>query len=434
MGKWFRHFIDVRKNELEPGLLFFGFWFTVMLVFQTLKPLKSGMFIESLDARVELYAKLGNIAVAALLVVVFTALYNRLGSRRTILTLCGVFVAALLAFAWFFSRGVPPLAIWSFYLFGDAWSTLWVTTFWAYLNERTDTDQAKRLYGLIGGGGVLGGLFGNFFVWQLVRPLGTPTLLVACAVLTAVVALLVSRTEALAARPDSPLHLRPAKPPAPAARAANPVLEGAKLVAASRYLLAITAVVFLYELTSQILDYQFKTASQNVEGQASTQAFIAGVATAGAVLSVVVQFFLVSVVMRKFGVTTALLVLPLSMALSSGIYFVAPVLTAAALLTISDNAFAYSLNQTARETLYVPASDDVKYKARAFANMFVQRFGKGAAILMMLSLAAIPVRFLSFIAIAVIAVWSLFAVFAGRTFDRLAADDNGEGEKTAKSM
>jgi AAA family ATP:ADP antiporter len=419
MSKWLRRFVDVRKNEIQPGALLFGFWFTVILVFQIMRPLKNGMFVEALGARIELYAKLGNVAVAALLVVVFTILYNRLGRWRTILALCGFFFAALLTFAWIFSRGATELATWGFYLFGDAWSTVWVTMFWAYLNELTDTDQAKRLYGLIGGGGVLGGVLGNMFVWQFVRPWGTAPLLLGCAFLTVVIALLVRRTEALARMPESPVRPRERKAESPAAPRTNPALEGAKLVFASRYLMAITAVVFLYELTSQILDYQFKTASQAFESITETQAFIGGVYTAGGVLSVIVQFFLVSFVIRKCGITTALLVLPVSMALASGVYFVTPVLTAAALLAISDNAFAYSMNQTARETLYVPAGEDVKYKARAFANMFVQRFGKGAAILMMIGLSAVPVRSLSLLGLAVIALWSVCAVFAGRRFDTL---------------
>lgn len=417
MGRWIRQFVDIRKNEIEPSLLFFGFWFTVILVFQIMRPLKGGMFVDALGAKVELYAKLGNIAVAALLVVVFTALYNRLGGRRTIMALCGFFIVTLLGFAWIFSRGVPELANWTFYMFGDAWSTLWVTTFWAYLNELTDTDQAKRLYGVIGGGGVLGGVTGNLFVWQLVKPLGTAALLVACALLTAVVALLVMRTEALAGRADSAIRVHRSEKAPSAGRGPNPAFEGAKLVAASRYLMAITAVVFLYELTSQILDYQFKTAVQGIEGQAQKQAFIGAVYTAGGIVSVFVQFFLVSFVIRKFGITTALLVLPVSIALSSGVYFAVPILATAALLTISDNAFAYSLNQTARETLYVPAGEDVKYKARAFANMFIQRFGKGTAILMMLVLSALPVRFLSLIGLGVIAIWAACAVFAGRKFE-----------------
>jgi AAA family ATP:ADP antiporter len=137
---------------------------------------------------------------------------------------------------------------------------------------------------------------------------------------------------------------------------------------------------------------------------------------------VITQFFLVSFIIRRFGMTSALLVLPVAMALASGIYFVVPVLWSGALLTISDNSFSYSINQTARETLFVPTSSDVKYKARAFANMFVQRFGKGVAIVMALALTAVPIRFLSILAGVVIAIWAGFAVYAGRRFDHMTGD------------
>ncbi len=166
-----RRFVDIRKNELEPALLLFWFWFLVILVFQVLRPLKKGLFVENLGADVELYAKLSNIVVALLAVVVFTALYNRLGSRRLVTALCGFFIAAMLLFAILLADSNPgTVTNWAFYLFGDAWSTLWVTTFWAYLNEITETEQSKRLYGLIGGGGVVGGLIGSVVVWQLVEP------------------------------------------------------------------------------------------------------------------------------------------------------------------------------------------------------------------------------------------------------------------------
>ena len=53
--------------------------------------------------------------------------------------------------------------------------------------------------------------------------------------------------------------------------------------------------------------------------------------------------------------------------------------------------------------------------------MFVQRFGKGGAIVMMPALQALPVRYLSLIALAVLAVWAWFARSAGREFDDLTA-------------
>lgn len=75
-----------------------------------------------------------------------------------------------------------------------------------------------------------------------------------------------------------------------------------------------------------------------------------------------------------------------------------------------------------RETLFMPMSADIKYNTRAFTNMFVQRSGKGAAILMAMGLAAIPIRFLSVLAIILIAIWVSFAFYARRRFDALTLE------------
>lgn len=431
-GKGVRSFVDIRKGEFEPALLFFLFWFFVIVVFQALRPLKKGLFVEHLGAHTELYAKLANIGVAMLAVVVFTALYNRFGSRRLIPTLCGIFAVALLVFAGMLSGGGAPAPWmnWTFYLFGDAWSTVWVTTFWAYLTELTRTEQSKRLYGLIGAGGVIGGLMANFTVWQYVQKSGIGVLLAGAAVVTVIIAAIVLRLETIARRPDAAIS-RQAAATAKAtsektAPKGNPVFDGARLVVASKYLLAIAMITFLYEINSQILDYQYSSAAETVQGAEGTQAFFGRVGTIIGVISVVTQLFLVSFITRTFGITTALLILPAAMAAASGIYFVTPMLMTAALLTISDNSFNYSINQTAREMLYVPTSDDVKYKARAFINMLVQRVGKGAAILMALGFDAmsnLPIRYLSILAFAVIAIWVGFGWYAGRRFEALTAED-----------
>ncbi|HEX5108439.1 MAG TPA: Npt1/Npt2 family nucleotide transporter [Vicinamibacterales bacterium] len=428
-----RSFIDIRKGEFEPAVLFFLFWYFVIVVFQALRPLKKGLFVEHLGADVELYAKLANIGVAILAVVVFTALYNRVGSRRLIPALCGLFFLALLGFAVALGGGGVPSAPlnWSFYLFGDAWSTVWVTSFWAYLNELTRTEQSKRLYGLIGAGGVIGGLMANLAVWQYIEASGIGVLLTGAAGVTIVIGLIVLRLEALARRPGTAIGRQGSRVPGTgepivASRKENAALDGARLVIASKYLLAVAMITFLYEINSQILDYQYSTAAEAVEGAGGTQAFFGRVGTIVGVISVITQLFLVSFIIRKFRITTALLVLPAAMAVASGIYFVTPMLATAALLTISDNSLSYSINQTARETLYVPTSDDVKYKARAFINMLIQRIGKGAAILMALGFAAmadLPIRYLSLLALVVVVIWGGFAWYAGRRFDALTAQE-----------
>ncbi len=425
MMRFVRQFVDVKRKEAGAVFLFFMMWFLIILVFQILKPLKSGLFIENLGAKVELYAKLANIGVALLAVIIFTYLYNRLGSLRLIAVLLAGFILAMLGFSSILTTGQPGnVATWTFYLFGDAWSTIWVTTFWAYLNEMTQTEQSKRLYGLIGGGAVIGGLVGGLLVWSLVRPLGASVLLIGCAVVTCIIGLIIWRIETIASKQDASIGRQgtgQGQLPGEMKRM-NAAVEGGRLVFSSRYLISIIMIVFLYELVSQIMDYQYKTAAEALEGTGATQAFFGQIGVIVGIISVIIQLFLVSFVIRTSGITTALLVLPVAMAVASGVYFVIPVLWTSSLLYISDNAFSYSINQTARETLFLPMSADIKYKARAFANMFVQRTGKSAAILMTFGLTAIPIRFLSILALIVIIVWGIFAFYAGRRFEALTKE------------
>lgn len=434
-----RLFVDVKKREVEPAILFFFFWFFVIVVFWVLKPLKTGFFIEHLGARVELYAKLANIGVAILAVLAFSYLFEKLGSRKLIFTLCGLFIAALLFFTTMLGQeGAPPaLANWSFYLFGDLWTTVWVTTFWAYLNEMTRAEQSKRLYGLIGGGGIIGGLVGVLSVAAFVEAeaVTVDTFLIGAAIATVIMGLIVWRIEMVAGQPEAAigrgasedrLHAEAkagTKDVGGSEKKGNAAIEGAKLALASKYLFAIVMIVLLYEFASQIVDYQYKIELEALEGEEATSAFFARIGVIINSVSIVTQFFLVAFVIRKFGLRTALLVLPVAMMLSSGIYFMIPVLWAGSLLSISDNAFSYSINQTSRETLFVPTSPDVKYKARAFANMFVQRLGKGIAIGMALLLAMMPVRFLSILAGIVIVIWAGFAWYAGGRFDDMTGDE-----------
>ena len=57
-------------------------------------------------------------------------------------------------------------------------------------------------------------------------------------------------------------------------------------------------------------------------------------------------------------------------------------------MSVSDNGLNYSINQSAREALYTPTTPDEKYKAKAFIDMFVQRFAKVLAVAINLGVTA----------------------------------------------
>jgi AAA family ATP:ADP antiporter len=441
----FKAFMDVRREELPLSLLMFSYFFLVITSFWILKPLKKALFIEYYDqsgvdvwslqlsaAQAELLAKVMNLAVAFVAVIVFTALSRTLHRQQLTLVFSAFFIAGYLGFAAWLAEPAD-MAVWTFYLFGDLYSTLMVATFFAFLNDSMTQDSAKRLYGLIGLGGVSGGVFGSTVVRVKIESLSYADWLWLCigiAVIIALVAMAAGRKVTL-----------PPAPPAPVEKdqQASVATEGARLVFSSRYLLSIVAIVGLYEIISTIIDFQFTaTIAHYLSGPAIGAQFALAYTITNWV-SLLVQLFLTGLIMSRFGIGIALLVLPASIALGSSAFLLFPLLWPGTLLTTADNGFSYSINQSAKEALYVPTSAAEKYRAKAFIDMFVQRFAKAIAVVISLGLTLAfsdfeSLRYLSFITLGLLVLWITAARYAGRQFQQFeAGQQNGEEPDPAVS-
>jgi len=296
-------------------------------------------------------------------------------------------------------------------------------------------DAAKRLYGMVGLGGVSGGAVGSIFVAGFIGSIDlVGWLWIAFGVGLAIflVAFAAGRMVAQAERaaPLSPPAPRPAAANPDGGVGGNPALEGAKLVFRSSYLLAIVAIVGIYEIVSTILDFQFtSTIAHYLKGPA-IGAHFATVFAITNVVALLVQLFLTSLVMTRFGVGIALLVLPVAILGGSAGFMILPILWMGSLLNTVDNGFSYSINQSAKESLYVPTTREEKYKAKAFIDMFVQRFAKALAVGISLGITAVftdfdSIRWLSAITVPLILVWIVAARYAGRRFAEVTQPDGG---------
>ncbi|GHD32637.1 NTP/NDP exchange transporter [Parahalioglobus pacificus] len=420
-------FMDVRRGEWPLALSMFCYFFLVISSFWILKPLKKGLFIQYYDdrgftflgtvfnaAQAELLAKVLNMVVAFIAVVVFSALSRQLRREKLSFVFTGFFVACYVLFVQLLHQPGPG-TVWSFYLFGDLFSTLMVATFFAFLNDSVRPDTAKRLYGLVGLGGVAGGVFGTTVLRLNIERFSNGEWLWVCtgfALLILIAAAYASRYVQVEIEPSAP---------DPEQGSANPATEGALLVMRSPYLLSIVAIVGLYEVISTMVDFQFTSTIAHYLSGPEIGAQFALVFSITNWVSLFVQLFLTGLVMSRFGVGIALIVLPCAIALGSSAFLLFPVLWVGSLLNTADNAFSYSINQSAKEALYVPTSQAEKYRAKAFIDMFVQRFAKAIAVVVSLGLTLMfsdfeSLRYLSVITLVLLAVWLWAATYAGRRF------------------
>lgn len=437
----FKAIFDVHPGELPLALLMFTYFFLVITSFWILKPVKKALFIEFYDqtgftlwswhmlaSQAELIAKALNMVVAFVAVIVFTWLARRFRRQQLTFIFAAFFLVAYCAYSLVIARPAD-LTVWSFYLFGDLFSTLMVATFFAFLNDSVTPDAAKRLYGLVGLGGVMGGVFGTTTVAGLIGQLERSDWLWACFGLGLAIAVVAFAAGRLVER--NPPPEAPAKPADAGEKTAegNAALEGAKLVFRSPYLLAIVGIVGLYEIVSTILDFQFtSTVAHYLEGPAIGKQFSIVFAITNAV-AMFVQLFVTSLVMSRLGVGVALLALPTAVLAASVGFMALPILWVGSFLNTADNGFSYSINQSAKESLYVPTSRDEKYKAKAFIDMFVQRFAKALAVLLSLVITTIfvefaSIRWLSAFTVPLVVLWIFAARYAGRRF-REVTEENG---------
>ena len=422
----------------DPGAAFAvvmgSYFFLAITSFWVLKPLKKGLFIRSYDeagltlaavqltaAQAELLAKVANVGVALAAALAFSWLARRLRRERLAMAVTAFFLAGHALFAWLLAAPNGPV-VWSFYLYGDLYSTLMVTAFFAFLNDSVTPRAARRLYGPIGLGGVLGGLAGASGVAALLEKLDYAQWMgVGFAAGLAILGLAWTAGRLVAGTAG------PRIPSAPRADRSQGALGGLRLVGRSRYLLSIVAIVGLYEVASTLVDFQFTSSVAGHLNGAAIEGHFASVFAVTNAVALAVQLALTPLVLTRFGVGAALLVLPSALLLGEAGFALMPSLLLGSALSVTDNSLNYSIQQSAREALYVPTTREEKYQAKAIIDMFVQRLAKVLSVGISLGLTLalgdrLGVRWLAIPTAAALALWLVSARFAGRRFGELAPE------------
>ena len=365
-----------------------------LTIFWILKPLKKTLFIglydgdqtfnlgsmEMLGSSAELLAKGMNLLIAFMLVV-FLTLVTRLAKRQRLTYCC---MGLIIAMTFYFSLQInepSESTVWLFYWFGDLYISLILAAFFSFLHDTVDLRNAKRLYGFIVLGAVSGGAVGSTYFRGWIEEMNNQQWLHTIIGIGVVICLLAFAAGWMAK--SIPHHEPIPSPNDIPKKKFNAAIEGASLVFKSRYLIAIAGIVGFYEITSEVLDYQFTAMTERFVPKEDIGSHFGTVYAIGNIAALVVQlcFSIFAAGFPKYRIHWILLALPLAVALSSLFFIIAPILLAASLLKISDSTFAYSVNQTGRETLYNPLSRQEKYVARAFVEVFIQRTGKVVALL-----------------------------------------------------
>jgi AAA family ATP:ADP antiporter len=413
MKGWLHRVLNVDPEDLGRGLLLSSCLFLVISCYVIGKVARDALFLARFQAVQLPYADIAS----GIFVGFVVAGYLRLGrytSLRTLLVASQLFFAANCAAFWLIAHFYHPAWLYPvFYIWVGIFGVLAPTQVWTLANYLLTTREAKRVFGMVGGGAILGWVFAGFVSKSVARAFGTESLLLWMAPLLVISSVLID-----AARKTGKFELTESrKPPAETSGSEQKDVQGSlRLVLSSKYLRALAAVICISSFVTTLTGWQFKAIAKDLfVNKDSLAVFFGYFYFYAGILAFVFQLLLTTRLLRRFGIGTMLFVLPLTVLLGSSALLIWGTIAAVAFLKGSDQVLRYSLDRSTVELLYLPLAHHVKLQAKWFIDTVVWRLGDGLAGVVVLIFATylqFAPQQLSWIVLLLIAGW-MTAVFVG---------------------
>ena len=387
------------------------------------------------------YLKSASPFVVAMMVVVYTKLLDMFDKHKLFYIFCSFYAIlfGLTSLAVFTSQHFGPEVIGKYplaalgvlvYLTTESFGSLVVALFWSFAISSHKSDEAKYAFPFmiavaqictIGGSALL---IAGFDLW-IYYALCTASIIMVMFAIHKIITIipadrLVSDKVEKKHKPD--------------------MLAGLRLLVTQPYLLGVFIVSTFYEIVKAIVDFQMKTQAAFIMSPSEFLAFQGWFGFWTNVVAFLMALLGTSYIMKKYGLRVCVLLYPVAFGIAlSALYLYyqtnpspANLLWATFAVMIFVTAISYAVNNPTKEMMYIPTSNDAKFKVKGITDTVGSRGGKavGSVITgtlnvsgnMTLCLANLMV-FGNLIGLGIIGVWLVAAMYVGTKNAQLIRDN-----------
>jgi ATP:ADP antiporter, AAA family len=407
MAAWIARFLDVREGERVLAAQAFLVLFLVIAGHTMLETARDALFLARLPPS---QLNLSYIALAGLSLVVVSAstwFTQRFGRRNALV--CSLVLVAY-GTTLFHHFTPTPRVVTCFYVFSGLVGAVLAPQFWTLASQLFTVAQGRRLFGPIASGGVVGGVAGAGAAAAALAVVPVTALLPIAAtifVATALVSTTIPTDDAFAVATAS-------------STARTPKAPALRMFRENLFLVRLAALTMISTATVLAVDYLFKSTAARAIAPAHLGSFFARYYAVINGVSFLVQILLAGRIVRRFGVSGAVGLMPLLLLGTSA----ASLLTGGALLVVLitkgvDGSLRHSINRVATELLYLPVPAEARTRAKSFIDVVLGRVAQAgmAGVLYALAISgrATPRR-LAAIVVLLCAAWLLVALTMRRSY------------------
>jgi AAA family ATP:ADP antiporter len=380
LAQLLRPFAQIEPDEAVGAVVLSAIVFLLLTAYYLLKTAREPLILLHGGAEVKSYAAAGQAALLVIVVRAYSSVAKRVGRVRLLSVVYLFFASNLVVFAALAAAniavGVP------FFLWVGVFNYTSIAQFWAFAADSYTPEKGSRVFVVLGIGSSLGAVVGARIARDLIRLGPQALMMLAAVILVGCVGLLIwvdRRLSVPGTRQDGAQTVSGPERSAP--------LTGETpfhLLRRDRYLLLIAGLTLVlnwvnatgeYILDRSLLASVHDNGLHGPAASAFIGAFKAQYFAWINAIGILLQLFAVSRILTRLGVKNALLFQPAVSLVGYAVVAFAPMLSFIRLVKVGENSIDYSLQNTARQTLYLVTSRVEKYVGKTTVDTLFVRLG-----------------------------------------------------------
>ena len=366
------------KIERKEGIVLFKaflFFFFVLASWYALRPVRNELAVQGGIYNLP-WLLMGVMAAMLVINPIYSWLISRIDKNKIVLYIYSFFIFNLIIFLSAWSLAGDEGKIWTgraFYIWANVYSFFVVSIFWVTMINFFNHTDSKRFFGIISAGGSLGAFFGStiarYFSTEIcgntsISDLG-PMSLIVFSILSLSFAIYFSRS-------FNSTHVESNK---------SHEIGGSSLEAMKNTLrepairnLGIYVILFTMLMTVSWM-VSLGIVEEWSKDPCERTGFFARIEQIVTPLTLLMQLFLASYILRRVGTLAVLSLYGLLFAAAFMAYSFYPTITTVMVVVISLRIFEYGFNKPTRESIYTKLTEQDRYKSTVFIDTFLARSG-----------------------------------------------------------
>ena len=394
-----KNIIKIKSGEGKMVLTFFMFSFFTIAMGLVAKTARDAYFLSRFDKSILPLMFLAIAIVISPILTFYTKLSKKLAARTVFMITCSIFAVSFIFLQAIMTGYVIPIA----YIWIEIAVAIMIIQFWSYAGESFEPQQAKRLFGIIAGGGSFAVMLIGMTLKPYVKTFGTDELLFISAGFLGL-AFLFGNLSIQYFKKDQ------TKGPK------KPIKKAQKKKKMDPFIVGIATIVALSAIVTTLVDYQFKMiASATFPEETDLVGFFGTFYSIAGAASIIMQFFITGPILSRFGILLGLLILPFFLILGSTSILLAPVLLSASFAKFSDQTFKFTINSSSLELIWLPVPPEIRKVINPQVSGTRKSIAEGiGGLVTFLLVKIIALPYLSIVSLGSIVIW-LFTSFKVKT-------------------